>query len=82
MKYIWLGIKDYCKDCWHDFLFRNLQKYYKRRPIFYINDKTGVRSDLSFWKEGNLQHYIQQRKVANLLKEIKRLQQETQQRGK
>jgi hypothetical protein len=64
MKYIWLGIKDYFKDCWHDFLFRNLCKFYKKCVIFFISDGTGVRNDLSFWKEGNLWHYIQQRRIA------------------
>ena len=64
MKYIWLGIKDYCKDCWHDWLFRNLCKFYKKCVIFFISDRTGVRNDLSFWKGGNLWHYIQQRRIA------------------
>lgn len=64
MSYILLGIKDYCKDCWHDFLFRNLQKCYKRCPIKFISNQTGVLLDMIFWKEGNLWHYIQQRRIA------------------
>lgn len=68
MKYIFQGIKDYCKDCWHDFLFRHLLKFYKKCAIFFISNKTGTRSDLSFWKEGNLWHYIRQRKIGNKVK--------------
>lgn len=67
MKYIWLGIKDYIKDWWHDWLIRRLFK------LFY-KDKPHKLPDL--WKEGSIWHYIQQRKAAKLLKEIKRLKEE------
>lgn len=65
MKYILQGIKDYCKDCWHDFLFRHLQKFYKKCPIYFISNQTGVRLDIEFWKEGSVWHYIKQRKIAH-----------------
>lgn len=65
MKYILQGIKDYCKDCWHDFLFRNLQKHYKGRPIKFTSVATGRLLNITIWKEGNLWHYIQQRRIAN-----------------
>lgn len=54
MKYIWLGIKDYCKDCWHDWLITKLVNMYEEET---------VKVDW-LWKEGNLWYYIQQRKIA------------------
>lgn len=69
MKYIWLGIKDYCKDCWHDFLLRNLQKYYEGRPIKFISIATDRLLDMGLWKEGNLWHYIKQRRLAKRSKD-------------
>ena len=64
MKYIWFGIKDYCKDVWHDFLFRNLQKHYKGRTITFTSIETGRLLNMTSWKEGNLWHYISQRRYA------------------
>ena len=69
MKYILQGIKDYCKDCWHDWLFKNLRKFYKKMPITFYDRKTGISLDIGKWKEGNLWHYIQQRKIAKKRKE-------------
>lgn len=64
MKCLWLGIKDYTKDCWHDFWFRfwnALWDFTQRRTcksyVWRNNDGATV-------KEGNLWHYIQQRKIA------------------
>lgn len=64
MKCILQGFGDYIKDCWHDFLFRNLQKYYGGRPIKFISIATGRLLNVTIWKEGNLWHYIQQRRIA------------------
>lgn len=72
MKYIILGIKDYCKDCWHDFLLRNLQKYYEGRPIRFISIITGRLLNAFPWKEGNMWYYIQQRKISNRVKKDKK----------
>lgn len=46
-----LGIKDYSKDCWHDWLYSKLRD---------------VDSDAQawLWKEGDLKHYIRQRKIS------------------
>lgn len=71
MKEVILGIKDYCKDCWHDWLLEHLFRFYKNCVIFFIPDKTGARQDLSFWKEGSVWHYIRQRKIAKKRKESK-----------
>lgn len=63
MKCIWLGIKDYCKDCWHDWLIHRVKHYY-----FLVEAKDRLRGDwypLHDWKEGNLWHYIQQRRFAH-----------------
>lgn len=72
MKYIWLGIKDYCKDCWHDFLLEHLFRCYKKCVIYFISNQTGIRHELAFWKEGSVWHYIQQRKIAKkIIKDAK-----------
>lgn len=80
MSYILLGIKDYCKDWWHDcwFLFWNgLDNFVSRRLH---HTYCWQKNEGCFTKEGNLRHYIQQRKAAKLLKEIKTLQEELKQK--
>ena len=62
MKYIILGIKDYCKDTWHDWLLKHIKKYY-----YLIEAKDRLLDDwypIHEWKEGNVWHYIRQRKIA------------------
>ena len=54
MKYIFMGIKDYCKDCWHDWLLVRFVNTY---------DNEKIEEDWT-WKEGNLWHYIKQRKFS------------------
>ena len=64
MKYIWLGIKDYYKDVWHDcwFLFWNgLDNFVSHRLH---HTYCWQKNEGYFTKEGNLKHYIQQRKIA------------------
>jgi hypothetical protein len=56
--YIILGLKDYMSDIMHDWFLNIKLKYYKyinREPkhIYYY-----------FYKEGNLKHYILQRKYS------------------
>ena len=75
MKYIWLGIKDYCRDCWHDWLSKRLHKSQGERLYTYDHKEDEI-CWVFPWKEGNLWHYIQQRKAAKLLEEIKTLQKE------
>lgn len=55
MKYILQGIKDYCKDCWHDWLMYRLIKTYPDESI----------EEGWLWKEGSVLHYIRQRKIAH-----------------
>lgn len=62
MKDIYLGIKDYCNDCWHDFLFRHLQRYY-RTQLRCLDKRAGMNVYLFFWKEGSVFYYIKQRKI-------------------
>lgn len=76
MKYVFLGIKDYCKDCWHDFWYwfwDRLATFFTRRSMrcYVWRYNEGC-----YTKEGSVWRYIQQRKVAQLLKEIKRLKKE------
>ena len=63
MKYIWLGIKDYCKDCWHDWLRNRLQKV-QGEGIYTYDEKTGYTYWVYSWREGSVWHYIQQRRIA------------------
>lgn len=69
MKETFLGIKDYCKDCWHDFWYWFWDSLWdwtnKRCTRCYVWDK----NDGCYTKEGNLRHYIQQRKIAKRVKE-------------
>ena len=58
MKYIWLGIKDYCKDCWHDVCLFLVWKLHPRKNRRWQAGHYGY-----YWKEGNLWHYIKQYKV-------------------
>lgn len=64
MKCLWFGIKDYCKDCWHDWVLTRLVNTYENEKI----------EEGWLWKEGNLWHYIRQRKehFADASKKIKK----------
>lgn len=64
MKYIWLGIKDYCKDCWHDWLKRRVAKIGSKVYDCGMCENEQIWFVSVDWKEGNLRHYISQRKVA------------------
>lgn len=52
---IWLGIKDYLKDCYHDRIYSKLLKIDPDAHAWW-------------WKEGNLKHYVQQRRIAKKVK--------------
>ena len=64
MKYIWLGVKDYIKDCWHDWLVCRLKKMYGFKDLMFYDDYSETYVYIIGWKEGNLWYYIQQRKIA------------------
>ena len=64
MKHIWLGIKDYCKDCWHDWHLHCLEKIYGELPMFYMAEDEDAWVAVIDWKEGNLWHYVKQRQIA------------------
>lgn len=68
MKYILFGIKDYCRDCWHDFWYwfwDTLADFCTTRAV-----KCYVWRNNEGWytKEGNLRHYIRQRKISSKIK--------------
>jgi len=63
MKYIWFGLKDYCKDVWHDWLSNRLHKSQGERLYTYDHKEDEI-CWVFPWKEGNLWHYIHQRKIA------------------
>ena len=64
MKYIWLGIKDYCKDVWHDFWFKfwnGLWDFARKRTF---RTFCWSRNEALLVKEGSVWHYIRQRRIA------------------
>ena len=68
MKDVLLGIKDYCKDCWHDFWFwvwlhlENFVGHRLWRTYCWRNN------DGCYTKEGSVRHYIIQRKIGRKVK--------------
>lgn len=65
MKYIILGIKDWCKDTWHDWLRNRVMAYGGRvYDKAYYDDGSYIWYSSDAWKEGNVWHYIRQRKFA------------------
>lgn len=64
MKSVCLGIKDYIRDCWHDFWYwfwDLLYNFTNRRCVkCYVWDQ----NDGYYTKEGSVWHYIRQRKMA------------------
>ena len=66
MKDIILGIKDYCKDCWHDWLVRRVSAYGGQVMERCSYNRKNYRWEKAcYWKEGSVWHYIRQRKFAN-----------------
>ena len=71
MKSTILGIKDYIKDCWHDFWFciwDNLDNFVSIRLH---RTYCWKHNDGCFTKEGDLKYYIQQRKKSEQIKRYK-----------
>lgn len=64
MKYIWLGIKDYLRDIRHDRMVAYIEDNYYQFVCEDIGDEKFEFVRAPYWKEGNLWHYIQQRKIA------------------
>lgn len=64
MKAIIWGICDYLSDCWHDYKVHN----------GYLDDheKWCISYRLTKWKEGNLWHYIRQRRISKRVKKIRK----------
>lgn len=69
MKYIWLGIKDYCKDCWHDWLLKHINRF-PECQVYVASYKGDNTKEIHyvlwdrFWKEGSVWFYIKQRRIA------------------
>ena len=68
MKYILFGIKDYCRDCWHDFWYwfwDSLADFCTTRTVkcYVWQNNEGY-----YTKEGNLQYYLRQRKISSKIK--------------
>lgn len=64
MKCIWLGIKDYCKDCWHDWHLHYVEKSIGNEPLFCMGNKSNEWIAMIDWKEGSVWFYIKQRRIA------------------
>ena len=71
-KSIFLGIRDYCRDVYHDWLNRRALAIGSR--VYDKGDCDGV--PIWFvaidWKEGSVWHYIRQRKIGNKVKKEKK----------
>lgn len=52
-----LGMKDYLKDIWHDYIERKWAKLHRTELSRNVDQWWK-------WKEGNLKHYINQRRIA------------------
>lgn len=65
MKYIFQGIKDWIKDCWHDWLLNRLQAAHPNATIYLYDHEYEADIIVYHWKEGNLWHYIQNRRIVN-----------------
>ena len=65
-----LGLKDYLHDIQHDMIMRDAEKIGCKLQdhVIYLdtkkNTKTSMWDDAMSWKEGNLWHYIQQRRIS------------------
>lgn len=70
MKHVLQGIGDYVKDCWHDFLFEHLQRFYDTQ-LRCLCKECEMNVNLFSWKEGSVWHYIRQRKIENCRKKQK-----------
>lgn len=63
MRYIILGINDYIRDCWHDWLINRVNAYGGKvmdKATYSNNTRKWI--EAFKWKEGNIFHYIKQRK--------------------
>ena len=73
MSYVIKGLYDYLKDCHHDRLVEDAMDL---NCILYekAKDVKGKEKLIPsfYWKEGNLWHYIKQRKIAKKAKNAKR----------
>lgn len=67
MKAIFLGTKDYIKDCWHDWLSNRLHKVQGER-IYTYDAKEDLTCWVHPWKEGSVFHYIKQRRIGKKAK--------------
>ena len=64
MKAIILGIKDYIKDCWHDWHLHCVEKSIGNQPVFFMSKAEDAWVAKTDWKEGSVWHYIKQRRLA------------------
>lgn len=64
MKYIFQGIKDYCKDYWHDWLRKQVMNYGGKVMDCITTNKNKQWIESDVWKEGSIWYYIKQRKAS------------------
>ena len=70
MRNILNGIRDYIKDCWHDWLLDRLQAAYPNATIYIYDHEYDADITIYHCKEGNLWHYIRQRQIAKRMKHV------------
>lgn len=55
---VFLGIKDYIKDCWHDYVL--IPRWERQEKA----EHAWVLGKFVTWKEGSVRHYIKQRRIS------------------
>lgn len=63
-----LGLRDYLKDIFHDWIYAKLIRLEKIHKLYYKKNNKMIA--IYTWKEGSLCHYIQQRKIAKKIRKI------------
>ena len=66
--YVINGIRDYIKDCWHDWLLNRLQDIYPNATIYFYDHGYDADFETRHWKEGSVWYYIRQRRIAKRMK--------------
>lgn len=66
--YVINGIRDYIKDCWHDWHLHYIERSIGNEPLFSMGDKSNEWNAMIDWKEGSVWHYIRQRRIAKRMK--------------
>lgn len=68
--YVLKGIRDYTRDCWHDFWFWFWDKLYDFSNARCVKCYVWEKNEGYYTKEGSVWYYIRQRKIAKRMKHV------------